>query len=405
MNTFLKIYFAITIYTVYGKFFFSIPVAITDLLVIGFIFLSTYTDKFNLHIPYREGKYFFSAVIIPAAVMLVYSLGIQLISSFSSDYLVHSITLCVRLALYGLFAMRSAHIFGEKTANLLLTSCIIVYIPSIVTFFIQYGLITGILTLFSSNIHDESVALEVHRLTYIFGFIAVYFFYQKIINEKKVLPQAITALCFMLLGVKRITYLALAAAIGFIFIIKFQKEKTKHKILIISSVSMICFALLYVLLIRNGQLQVLFAELGINDSFRFNFWNYFANKYDVSPMFFGYGLSYSHRFMWHEWSNIKDLSEVTNLHNDVLGYYLGLGFAGFILFFSMFFHGQAKLIKKYFSTNTACFVFVISLFYFILMMVCNEGLPGFIYGLYLTMIFSAISADKSQSLQTEGISI
>ncbi len=405
MDAFLKIYYIVLIYATYGKFFFSIPAVTTDALVIGFIFLSTYADRFNLRIPQREGKYLFSSIIVPAAIMLVYSLGAQLFYSFSSDYLVRTTTLCVRLVLYGLFAMRSAHIFGEKTANVLLTSCIVVYIPSIITFFAHYGLITGFLTLFSSNIHDESVALEVHRLTYIFGFIAVYFFYQKIINNKKVLPQAITALAFTLLGVKRITYLALALAMAFMIILKYQKEKTKYKTLVASSVFMIIFALGYVYLIRYGYLQEVFTHFGIKDSFRFNFWNFVQSKYEVFPTFFGYGISYPQRFMANEWSNIKDLSFATHLHNDVLGYYLGLGFVGFILFFSMYFHGQVNLLKKYFSINSASFAFIISLFYFVLMTTCNEGMPGFIYGLYLTMIFTAVSADKAQHLQMEGAAI
>ncbi len=405
MSTFLKVYYAILIYVIYGEFFFSFPAVTTDILVVGFIFLSSYADRFSLRIPQKEGKYLFSSIIIPAIIMLVYSLVTQVVYSFSSDYLVRTVTMCVRFAVYGIFAMQSARVFGEKTVNVLLTSCIIAYIPSIVTFFLTYGFFNGIIALFSSDIHHESIALEVHRLTYIFGFISVYFFYQKIINGKMVMPQAITSLCFMLMGVKRIAYLALAIAIAFIFVLKFQKNRTRYKTVIISSVTMICFALLYIYLIRYGHLQTLFRTLGIEDSFRFNFWNFVQSKYEVSPTFFGYGISYPQRFMAHEWSNIKDLSAATHLHNDVLGYYLGLGFIGFILFFSMYFHGQVKLINKYFSVNTAAFAFVISLFFFILMTTCNEGMPGFIYGLYITTIFAMIQSDKSQNTKTEGTAL
>ena len=399
MNTILKIYYIILFYFIFGKLFFPMHAIVIDILVIGFIFLSAYTEKFRLNIPRKEGRFFLLVIAIPAAIMLVYSLVMQSMYALSSDYFVRSITMCVRLVLYGFFAMRSVYVFGDKSVDVLLHASVVAYLPSIFLFFLETGVIAGVISLFSDNVYHESVALEVHRLTYVFGFITVYFFYQKLVKNKPVLPQAIVSLIFTFLGLKRIVLFALVVAILLMIIFRYQQNKTIYRIILVISCVMIFVALLYVFLIRYGYLQNLFEVLGLRDSFRFKFWNYFASRYDVSLTFFGYGLSYAQRTMANEWFNIDGLGAVTNIHNDILSYYLGLGFVGFILFWGMFFIGQSSIIRRYFSVESAGFAFVISIFYFVIMSTCNEGLPGFIYGFYLMVIFADFFDEKTKNEQ------
>ena len=397
MSSLLKVYYIILIYSMFGEWFFNMPDVATDILTIGFIVLSSCEDRFRLKLPQKETTYFIKSILATGVIILVYSLITQLLYSFSPDYLKHTFTLCFRLVLYSFCGLRAVYLYKEKAMKLLLVACIVAYIPAIVTYFVECGFVSGIIYLFAADVYFEQIALEVHQLTYVFGFITIYFFYQKFIYGKKVMPEFVFSLIFTLIGMKRIVDLALAVIIISIVLIKRMKEKTTYKLVCIGSFVMVFVALSYIYLIKSGLLEQMFSYFGIEDSFRFRFWNHISPKYKFSPLFWGYGISYSHRFMWHEWSGISGLSEVTNIHNDVLGYYVGLGFFGFILFWIMYFYGQVKMLKNRFSIKVAVFCFVLSLYYFIIMTTSNEGLPGFIYGLYFTVIAAAIAADKKEN--------
>ncbi len=386
----LKIYYVVLIYLIFGKSFFHVPDLILDVLILGFIVLSTYFDRYKLKISRKLGNYCIWTALLPAIIILFYSIALQFLQSLSFDYIVRSIMLCLRWILYCLWAIRTIYIFNKKSADLLLASCTVAYIPSIIIFFAQFGVIGGINTLLSKNIYHDFVALEVHRLTYVFGFLAVYYLYQWIILRKRVILQFLLSTLFLFLGLKRIANMAFIIAVLVVLILKFiRKEKNKYRFACILSVCLVLLSLGYIYLIKSGILQIVFNYFGIEDSFRFNFWNHISPYYDFSVGFTGRGISFAQRFMWHEWSNIKDLSVGTNIHNDILSYYIGLGFIGFCAFFLLVFTGQTILLKKWFSVHCAAIAIEISLFYFIIMATSNEGLPGFVFACYIMLILAS----------------
>ena len=404
MFGFLKVYYIFLIYSIFGKYLISVPDIVSDILVLGFIALSLRNDRYELRIPRKLGDYCIWVIALPAAIILVFSLTVQIFQSLSSDYVVRSATLCVRWVLYCLLGLRTVYVFKEKSADMLLYSCLVSYIPSIIVYFIQNGFVAGFVTLFSGEAHNGSIALEVHRVTYVFGFLSVYYLYQWLINKQKNFPRMLTSVAMLMLGVKRVANFALVIGLILILTVKLiKKEKTKYRFSCMVATSFIAVSLLFVYAVKSGQLQNVFGRVGIEDNFRFNFWNHISPEYEFSPTFIGNGLSYAQRFMWHEWSNIKDLGAVTNLHNDVLCYYIGLGFFGFCLFFGMFFIGQVVLMKKWFSVNSAAFVLIMSVFYFIIMTTANEGLPGFVYGCYMMLILAIASNDSAQKSEQESI--
>ncbi len=394
MIGFLKVYYIFLIYSIFGKYLISVPDIVSDILVLGFIALSLHNDRYELRIPRKLGDYCIWVIAIPALIILVFSLIVQIFQPLSIDYIIRSATLCIRWVLYCLLGLRTVYVFKEKSADMLLVSCLIAYIPSIIAYFFQNGFVDGVITLFSGEAHNGSTALEVHRVTYVFGFLSVYYLYRWIIDKQKVFPRMLLAVAMLMLGVKRVANFALIIGVVLIITIKFlKKEKTRYRFSCLVATSFVAVALLFVFLVKSGQLQDIFGRAGIEDNFRFNFWNHISPEYEFSPTFIGNGLSYAQRFMWHEWSNIKDLGAVTNLHNDVLCYYIGLGFVGFCLFFGMFFLGQVVLMKKWFSTNSAAFALTMSGFYFIVMTTANEGMPGFVYGCYMMLILAIASND------------
>ncbi len=404
MNGLLKLYYIIFVFYFFGGItsIFNFPSITPDVLAVGFIFLSATEDRFELRIPRKEGIYFFGTVIVPAVLIFVYSISMNLLNSLTTDYMVTTTMTCMRLVLYTFVGVRAIYSFGKKAIDLLLISCVIAYIPDVFKFFIEEGIVNGIMILTSSNAYLSTSSLEVHRLTYVFGFLTVYYFYKWFVNKEKVLKQMIIAFICSALGLKRIVVIALAIIVLVVVLFKLLKEKKSYKLAIGISVFMVLFSLVYIYAIREGIVQSAFSFLNIEDNFRFRFWEHIEHKYRFSPSYLGYGVSYVRTFMMHEWDNIKDLSAATHIHNDVLAYYIGLGFWGFIAFFGMFFLGQIGLAKKYFSKDVAIFVFVLSLFYYIIMSFCNEGLPGIVYGLYVTVIFSAIKYQQDEKDVIDG---
>lgn len=394
----LKGYYILLIYSIFGKYLFSVPDAVSDILVVGFILLSLHNDGYRLNVPRKLGNYCIWVVIVPALIILSTSVITQVFKSLSMDYLVRSTTLCVRWILYCLLGLRTVYVFKEESSDILLVSCLIAYIPSILLYFLQNGIVDGFYTLFSGEAHNKAGALEVHRVTYVFGFLAIYYLYQWLIFRKKFFSRALLSIVLLLLGVKRVASFALVLILIMLLIIKFIKnDKYKYRVTLFLSTLFIVTALVFVYLIKSGNIENTFKTLGIDDKFRFNFWNHISSEYEFSLSFFGNGISYAQRFMWHEWANIKDLASVTNLHNDVLSYYIGLGFLGFIAFFGMFFAGQIILQKKWFTVNSAVLTFLLSAFYFIVMTTSNEGLPGFVYGCFMMLIFAIASSEQTNS--------
>ncbi len=73
--------------------------------------------------------------------------------------------------------------------------------------------------------------------------------------------------------------------------------------------------------------------VGMNSMGRLNVWEYFAQFYKFSPAYIGLGLG-----------SVQQLLDVLNnayfarIHNDILMYYIELGFVGFAIFIYMHFY-------------------------------------------------------------------
>ena len=184
---FLQIYFIfiVTLILISSQNIITLPSVVLDALILIFLILSKNKNR-GLIIPLsgKEGmvtKWF----IIPFCLIFLYSMIIQFCNNFTNDYLIHTFTLCYRMILYILLAKVACENFKENTVKYLLYTCIICYIPAILKHFILYGLLRGIVIIFNSNANKVGLELEVNKLTYIFGFICIYYFYLWRKNKKE----------------------------------------------------------------------------------------------------------------------------------------------------------------------------------------------------------------------------
>lgn len=345
------------------------PEWVNDILVL------TYLAVYYRNIKYvgiklsKEFITYFKILVSPWMVILIYSLAIQILGSYSSDYIKHSIMLCGRMMLYIVFLFSAYDSFRIKTPQYLLYACIVSYFPSIIKHFLSFGLYNGIAVLFSSNAAFQSLELEVHGLTYIFAMIAAFYFYRWIFEGKDENRKLfIISSIFVFLGLKRIAIAALAGSVVIILLLKtICSSKRRLKFVLKGALIMCPVAILFVWMIHDGIFEMIMNKYGVNVMGRFKFWSYFRDMYSISPSFLGRGISYSHRAM------AKAGLYSTGLHNDVLGIYMNLGFFGSILYWFWYFYYRAKKIGK-FSKDGAVFCVIVSLEFFIIFMVCNAGL-------------------------------
>lgn len=276
--------------------------------------------------------------------------------------------------------------YQERTPDYLLVSCIIAYIPAILKHFSKFGLINGIFIVFSAEANNMSLDLEVHGLTYVFGFLGLYYMYCSYVQKKEKKQMCVISIVLMLLGVKRIVIAATALTILLLLLMSKIKGKRRYVVIQLMCIVMIFAAYIYITILKNGTLEQIFNTYNIADNFRMNFANYLRNKYEISPSFLGYGMAYSHRIIVHEYSNIQYLTTAVNIHNDLLGIYLGTGFIGFGIYWYVFFFDRCSLLWKKYGSDSLLFAFLISFYYFMNMLVSNIGLDPFYYSVYFMVI-------------------
>lgn len=376
----------------------DIPTGLCEICIFFFVVLSSYENKWFISVSRsKENRFVLWYFLVPFLVIGIYSILVQIARGLEIDFLQHSFTLFVRFEVYMIFAVTCVKMFGVKTPGIFAVACAIAYLPAILKHFLTYDLGPGIYMLFMENAYSAQTALEVHTLTYNMGFATIYYFYRWLQYKDNVKKQFWICLLLTLMGLKRIVTLAIFVAIAMTIILhKMQRinEIRRYRLIIFATLIMSVAGLVYVQLIHSGVLELVLTKFGFKETFRFRFWNHFRNRYNLLPTYIGHGISYAARVMANEWRLIKGLGEVTNIHNDVLSMYLGIGFVGSILYWGIFFTGRVKRVWRDFSWKAACFLFVLSIYYFICMMMSNEGLTPLTHGVFFMMVFAMLKADK-----------
>lgn len=107
---------------------------------------------------------------------------------------------------------------------------------------------------------------------------------------------------------------------------------------------LVVIALLYVWMIRDGWLDVLTAETGVNTNARNLMYDGLAAYYSFGPFYLGKGLGWITRML--QTGGLKLAVEVTDLHNDFLRQYIELGFVGYLLWLISMNVGRVRMFQK-----------------------------------------------------------
>ena len=345
--------------------------------------------------------------LLPFVLVLLYSLLIHFLCRHPVRYATRSISDIGRILIFLLFFESYFEIFKGRTAVHFTSVCVIAYLPAIISFIFEYGLFNGLFLLLSGDAGSLGVSLEVHGLTYVFGAQTIFYFYFWCIHKKAEYKKLfLVCLLMALLGVKRIATAAVIAILLAIIIIQLLERTRRNSIVFIGAWCMVVTAYCYILAIHSGLFEAVFNSIGVRDNTRIAMWNYFRDRYSMDPLYLGRGISFPQKIMEVEYGNVyfytqkgnlNYLRKPLNIHNDILTFYIGLGFWGSLLYWYSFFVLRVKILWRKYSSETGIFAFMISMYYFIIFMFTNAGINELQNATCMLMIMMAIFNEKEKS--------
>ena len=214
-----------------------------------------------------------------------------------------------------------------------------------------------------------------------FGLFALYYAYTK---KWKVF---VVAVLFMLFAEKRIAILAMAAALLVMGVLWIFRQSKKLAMILWGLVGGAVY--LYIYLIYSGIIEAFCWGANINTNGRVVLFARMAQEAQFSVLFPGKGLGVVEQLLEH-WNILT----YVNLHNDLLKFYVELGFIGlfvYLLSYGIMFH----LAEKKFDPSKMSFLLVLSVY--TIMMFTTDNVS--IYMLYLVPLYSiffAVLASKGE---------
>lgn len=325
-------------------------------------------------------------------VIMVYSMIIWILNFESVRFIMRGCSkVSYQLILIAVMAA-AAYMFGEKAIHytfygLALGNAVIalLYIPSfgisgVVSSFIDFVLTMGDATGYMRR-------LEIHDITFTYGFFLIYFLlFDKISSKRVKVFNIIVAAVFFYIGFKRIAIASffLVLAVGF-FLGKLT-PKAQLKIMRLIAVCGILFACVYLIFIKYGLFVQIMNDLGVDIKGRDVLYGYIDKYYRISPAFWGFGFEYVHIMMLEiAEAGGRQFNGMIDIHNDFMRVYIEMGFWGFLawLYYTLIF--QFNWIKSKFSSDTLRLFLLCEIYIFMTYMTDNT-LFYFFTGMVLRMM-------------------
>ena len=220
-----------------------------------------------------------------------------------------------------------------------------------------------------------------------FGIFALYYAYSK---KWKLFAAAIS---FMLFAEKRIAIVAMAAALFVMGLMWIFRQSKKLALIIWGMVSAASYG--YIYLIYSGILDAFCWGANINTNGRVEMYSRMAQEAEFSLGYFGKGLGMVEQLLEH-WNILT----YVNLHNDLLKFYVELGFIGFFVYL-LSYGIMLYVAEKKFGESKMSFLLVLSVYTMVMFMTDNVS----IYMLYLVPLYStffAVLASKRENAVEKG---
>lgn len=326
----------------YSPFFtsFAKPIAYIYATYIGICIIINYINNRKVPHIFINGLKTFLIPFFLVTVISILSAAFYYHTENHSD-ITQSIVRMIDYSTAFLIAYKTYLSFKGKSLNVFLIACWVSYIPVIIKWIFSAG-IPGIFHIFNTY---NGVSLEVHNITYCFGIALLYFVVTG--KYKDNFHLFVLLIIGIIIGNKRALYIGIVLSL-IVYYLLFKSEKKNRIILYFVVFLVFISSFISLLLIKYGYFELIIHKLGIRDSSRLAFWNYFGQYYELSPFYMGRGIAFSDNL-----SAQKDTmlalgvyDGAVPIHNDILRTYIGWGCIPFLYYYYNFFVLSTKKLVK-----------------------------------------------------------
>lgn len=367
-----EIYILVTFicfFTLNGNVSVKIHGRIKYIVILGFIlitlifFLSTRERKIN-----RDLLFFAISSLYPFFIILLFStVSVILDKDVKTIFSIRDIFTLGYYLIPILEMICVVYFFKDKAINITFYATSLSYIYNIYLYLKNFKL-DGIIYFFDC-FDSFGSPLEAHELVFTIGLYFIYYLLFEDRNERDHMFKLVICLVIMLCGLKRIQIIAALLTIFFYIMVNRVNSK-----MIISLIGYLCVFLcfMYIVFIRSELLDYISQNYNINFMSRLEAYDYFRDKYSISLFYTGKGINYITTVL----GSVKGLLfGIGDLHNDILKYYIELGFVGSLTLFVNYFVLQTNRLIKRCDRNVAILYLVLTFFTFIIM--CSDNVSRY----------------------------
>ena len=332
------------------------------IIICIFLFILLVLKDGNKIIINKKQLYIAKIMFIPILVAFFYSI---IINGFNNIEYSGFYSRSFGLVAYCLLAIIQAYLvysyFGKKAVKYTFIALVLSYFTSIIVAFKNEGVLEFINILTNNSYHGS--VLEMHELAPTIAlilFYLLYLAYMKKINSKKAAIYIGICLVIIILSMIRIVFLTCGIVVILFLILK-RKNKNRLRYVTFFSIVLILISYIYIYCIKVGILYGFLDKYNINSMARTELWSGISSQYDFSLMYMGHGLGFVSIWMDNNWRylNINGLTQTTGLHNDILKFYIDLGFVGNLVYMINLLYFNTKRIFKKINRNSAMLYFVL----------------------------------------------
>jgi len=201
-----------------------------------------------------------------------------------------------------------------------------------------FGQLYTLLASFANKTGPAMKVLEYLELEGSFAICLIYFYCFRSRDGKGrfLLRGAIAVLC-MAMGLKRGSVLALLAAFAACFLYRLLPERYRRPFVRLLILALIAYSFLIIPLLGGGILEKFANSLGIDSKSRFELYRYYADYYEISPLYGGRGIGWVDDFVRNTGGVFGEYLSANPVHNEYIRSYIELGFWGYIGWILSFF--------------------------------------------------------------------
>ncbi len=308
--------------------------------------------------------------------IIVWSIFLWIINLETVEFIIRGASKFMYQFLVLLIIFAGVYMFGERAIHATFYGLVLANSIMLVINLGTYGIgpsIESMMAMFRGAEAQEGFAraMEIHDITFAFGFYIIYFVFFAKHNRERVI-DIMAAAFFFILGWKRIALAALPAAIAAAVVMGWMRPKSRKRFMQIIAWGFVIFSFLYVVATRTGVFDAVTETLGINTMGRNEVYDYIEKYYDISLGFIGYGFEYTTVILQQVMlDNPEAKIGVVALHNNILTVYIELGFIGFWAWLLYTWVFQLRWMLTHWGEKVAMLFFLSEMYIFITYMTDN----------------------------------